>query len=119
MPSPPRHSCGAMAPRRAASSGCASPYEMGNTGILVMVGASLTCSRFASLVAPTPGAERRGRDELHDALLGRGEQHVERLDARVEPGTLELGEDPVGVVLVVGRADVMRARRQVAHVLAQ
>ena len=32
-----------------------SPYETGNTGILVMVGASLTCSRFASLVAPTPG----------------------------------------------------------------
>src|SRR2546430_13931722 len=65
------------------------------------------------------GDELRGRHELHDALLGRGEQHVERLDARVEPEALELGEDPVGVVLVVGRADVVRARRQVAHVLAQ
>src|SRR5256885_6232844 len=69
MASPPRHSCGATAPRRAASSGCASPYEMGNTGILVMVGASLTCSRFASLVAPTPGVSGSPRSEEHTSEL--------------------------------------------------
>src|SRR5258705_199901 len=151
MPSPPRHSAGAMGPRRAASSGFASPYEMGSTGILVMVGASLTAMRFASFVASTPGvavdrvrvvrrqllwllargrvsgdrpllqfgAEGRGRDQLHDALPGRREEHVERLYACVEAEALELGEQPLGVVLVVRRADVMRARRQAAHVGAQ
>src|SRR5206468_12255711 len=47
------------------------------------------------------------------------EDNVERFDARVEPEALELGEEPLGVVLVVRRADVVRAGRQPAHVLAQ
>ena len=59
------------------------------------------------------------RDQLHHALFGRGKQHVERLDLRVEPEALELREDPFGVGLVVRRADVVRSRREVTHVLAQ
>src|SRR2546426_9093481 len=55
MPSPPRHSDGAIGPVSAASSGSASPYEIGRTGILVIVDASLRARRFASFVAPTPG----------------------------------------------------------------
>ena len=53
--SAPRQSSGASGPASAASSGCASPYEIGSTGIFVRLGASLTASRFASFVAPTPG----------------------------------------------------------------
>src|SRR5260370_22537709 len=52
---PPRHDSGDTSPVSAASSGCASPYESGSTGILVIVGASLMSSRFAFFVAPTPG----------------------------------------------------------------
>src|ERR1017187_9316882 len=51
----PRHAGGAMGPFIAVSSGCASPYEIGSTGILVSVTASLSARRLASLVAPTPG----------------------------------------------------------------
>src|SRR5439155_1378470 len=136
IPSPPRHSSGAVGPASAASSGWASPYEIGSTGILVIVCASAVARRFASLVAPTPGvlARRRvarqrrllqlrhelgRRDQLHHALFGRGKQNVERLDLRVEPEALELREDPFGVGLVVRRADVVRSRREVTHVLAQ
>jgi hypothetical protein len=64
------------------------------------------------------GDELRRRDHLDPALLGGGEQHVERLDARVEPPLLELRQDPLRVVLVVRRADVVRARGEPLHVLA-
>ncbi len=37
------------------SSGSASLYEMGSTGIFVMTSASLRSMRFASFVAPMPG----------------------------------------------------------------
>ena len=53
--SAPRHASGATGPPSASSSGSASPYEIGRTGIFVSVGASLSASRFASVVAPTPG----------------------------------------------------------------
>src|SRR5215203_3538996 len=53
--SAPRHAAGATGPANAASSGCASPYEIGITGIFVNVTASLRSRRFASLVAPTLG----------------------------------------------------------------
>ena len=38
---------------------------------------------------------------------------------RVESPFLEAGENPFGIVLVVGRADVVRPRAQPAHVLAE
>ena len=57
-------------------------------------------------------------EELHRPLLGRGEEHVEGLDARVEAEALELRENPFGIVVVVRRADVVGPRRETAHVLA-
>src|SRR5882762_9808031 len=51
----PLHSSGAIGPPTFLKSGRASEYEIGRTGILVSVGASLIASRFASSVAPTPG----------------------------------------------------------------
>ncbi len=65
------------------------------------------------------GDELGRRDELHHTLFRRGEQHVERLDLGVKPEALELGEDPLGVGLVVRRADVMGPRGKVPHVLPQ
>jgi len=49
------HSAGATGPVSVRSSGNASLYEIGSTGIFVMVGASFKSRRFASRVAPTPG----------------------------------------------------------------
>ena len=46
-----------------ASSGCASPYEIGITGIFVSVVASVRARRLASAVAPTPGVS--GADPAH------------------------------------------------------
>ena len=45
--SPPRQADWATGPESAARSGCASPYEIGNTGIFVNVGAALTGNRLA------------------------------------------------------------------------
>ena len=59
------------------------------------------------------------RDHLQPALLRRREQHLERLDPGVEPPRLELRQDPLGVVLVVRRADGVRPRREPLHVRAQ
>ena len=53
--SAPRHCAGATRPSNAASSGCASAYEIGITGILVNVAAWASGSRLACGVAPTPG----------------------------------------------------------------
>src|SRR3954454_4082465 len=55
MGSPPRQLDGAIGPVIASSSGCASPYEIGSTGILVMVGASARDRRAAPGTAATPG----------------------------------------------------------------
>ena len=55
-----------MGPRSCASSGCASPYEMGSTGICVMGFASDIGNRLASGVAPTPGVS--GSPDHDDAM---------------------------------------------------
>src|SRR3989441_10492239 len=55
--SAPRQASGAIGPRTAASSGCASPYEIGSTGILVIVCAPASGSRLGPGVAPTPGGK--------------------------------------------------------------
>ena len=58
------------------------------------------------------GAERSRREHLDQAHLRGREQHVEGLDARVvAPGAEEPGH-PLGVVLAVGRAQVVRALRE-------
>ena len=53
------------------------------------------------------------------AHFRRGEENVEGLDAGVETPLFEFGEHPLGVVLVVGRADVVRTRGEALHVVAQ
>ena len=52
---PPRQFSGATGPLIAASSGCASAYEIGSTGIFMIVAASSFARRFAPSTAPTPG----------------------------------------------------------------
>ena len=53
--SAPRQFSGATGPASADSSGSASAYEIGSTGMRVMVFASLRLNRLAFAVAPTPG----------------------------------------------------------------
>src|SRR5262245_41561937 len=53
--SAPRHSAGTTGPLSAMSSGCASPYEIGRTGIFVNVVTALMSRRLAEGVAPTFG----------------------------------------------------------------
>ncbi len=65
------------------------------------------------------GGELRGLEHLELALFRRRKEHIEGLDVRVEAEFLELGEHPLGVVLVVGRADVVGARAEALHVVAQ
>ena len=57
--------------------------------------------------------------KFHRALFGRGKQNVEVFDARVEAPLLELRENPLGVVLVVGRAYMVWPRRKPLHVCFQ
>src|SRR5215203_1613364 len=53
--SAPRQSPGTTGPPRAISSGSASPYEIGSTGIFVSVVTALMSRRLAEDVAPTFG----------------------------------------------------------------
>ena len=62
------------------------------------------------------GYKSCGGDQLDHALERCGEQHVKRLDMRVEAEASELGENPFGIVLVVRRADVVGTRGEPAHV---
>ena len=59
------------------------------------------------------------RRHLQHAQLRRGIKHFKILDVRVQSKALELGQDPLGVFFVIGRADVVWPRAQMAHVLAQ
>ena len=63
-------------------------------------------------------AEPRRLDHLDQPLLRRREEHVEGLDPRVPAPLAEAREHPLGVLLSVGGADVVRARAQPAHGLA-
>jgi hypothetical protein len=98
--SAPRHDSGAVGPRSAASSGRASPYEIGRTGILVIVAASDRSIRFAPSTAPTPGREGVAGVDRH---VG----HAAALDALRGPiraGGVDLALE-VAVVLRVGVDD--------------
>ena len=64
------------------------------------------------------GSEFCRSDEFDDALLGSGKEDVESFDVGVESPLLELGENPLGIVFVVGRSNVVGTGRQTAHVLA-
>ena len=68
--------------------------------------------------ARAPAASRRSASAQTSSTarsIGVGKSTSKRLDVRVEAVALELREDPLGVVLVVRRADVMRARGQPLH----
>ncbi len=57
--------------------------------------------------------------QFQGAFQRRREERVEDFDLRVEPPGFKLRQNPLGVVLIVGRAEVMRPCRQPPHVLAQ
>ena len=65
------------------------------------------------------GRETLRRDHFEGARLGSGEEHLEGFDVGVQAPLFELRQDPLGVVLIVGRADVMRAGGQALHVVVQ
>ena len=59
-----------------------------------------------------------GLYQFHGALFRSRKQDVEVLDMRVQSPFFHLGQQPFGIVLVIRRANVMRARREPLHVLA-
>jgi hypothetical protein len=65
------------------------------------------------------GGEAMRLDEFDGAFLGGREEHVEVLDGRVHAELFEFGEEPLGVVLIVGRSDMVRPGGQSLHVGAQ
>ncbi len=64
------------------------------------------------------GHEVLRRDHFQQPLLRRGKEHVEVLDVRIEAPLAEFGEQPLGVVAVVSRPHMVRARREALHVSA-
>ena len=69
--------------------------------------------RFAEL-RPVAGRLQH----LEHAHARRREQYIEGLDLRIETPLAEPGEHPLGVVLVIGRAHVVRPSAQAPHVFA-
>src|ERR1019366_1892035 len=65
------------------------------------------------------GSELGRLDHFDDALFGRREKHLEGFNVGVKSPFFELGEDPVRILLVVGRTHVVRTRTQTLHVLTQ
>src|SRR5205823_4473480 len=63
-------------------------------------------------------AEFCGSDEFNDAVLGSGEEDVEIFDMRLKSPFFEAGQDPLRVVFVIHRANVVRACGEAAHVFA-
>ena len=51
-------------------------------------------------------------NQFHNALLRSREEHVELLDFRIPPPSLHLLQDPLRVVLIVRRANMVRTRAQ-------
>ena len=64
------------------------------------------------------GAEFCGSNEFNDALLRSGKEDIEILDSGVKPPLLEAGQDPLSVVFVISRTNVVRPRGEAAHVFA-
>ena len=65
------------------------------------------------------GKFRAALNKFHGALLGRWEEHIKLLDVRVQTKFFELCEDPVRVLLVVRRTNMVRMRSEPLHVCAQ
>src|SRR5579862_9820087 len=71
MGKPPRHASGTTGPVIAERSGAASPYEIGITGIVVVVGAFLIGRRLASAVAPILGVSGSPMNSVESCTLPR------------------------------------------------
>ena len=65
------------------------------------------------------GDKVRGLKELNMPFLGSGKKNVEGFDVCVETKFLKLRQQPIRIVFVVGRTDVMRMRAQALHFVAQ
>ncbi|HME33153.1 MAG TPA: hypothetical protein VKG65_10405, partial [Terriglobales bacterium] len=65
------------------------------------------------------GDEMLRRKQFDAALLRSGKQHIEGFDMRVEAIVFELRQHPLGIGLVVGRANIVRPRAQMLHGVAQ
>ena len=65
------------------------------------------------------GSELSRLDHFDGSLFRRREKHLEGFNAGVKSPLFELGQDPVRILLVVGRAHVVRTRSQTLHVLTQ
>jgi len=63
------------------------------------------------------GRELRRLDHFDRALFWRREQDIEILDPGVETPAFQFFSDPLGIIFVIRRADVMRPRRQALHVI--
>ncbi len=73
---------------------------------------------FGNRRLPQLGYESRRLDHLEHTLLRRGEKNLKRFHVHVPAPLLEFRRQPFLVVLIVGRADVVRPRRQQLHVIA-
>src|SRR5260370_28071350 len=58
-------------------------------------------------------------DKFDEAFFRSWKEDIELLDVRVETKLLEFSGDPFGVVFVVWRTDMVRARREAVHVSAE
>src|SRR5689334_17443743 len=57
--------------------------------------------------------------QLKHALFGSGKEHVKGFNLRVKPPGLELRENPLGILLVIRRAHVVRTGAEPLHGIAQ
>ena len=63
------------------------------------------------------GGEFCRLDQFDDPYFRRGKQHVETFDVGVQAPLFEFGEHPLGIVFVIGRADVVRTGGEALHVV--
>ena len=80
----------------------------------LLVGSWIDCERRLLQRSREPG----GLYQLDRTLFGSREEDVEVLDVRVQSPCFHFGQQPLGIVLVIGRANVMRPSGEPLHVLA-
>ena len=64
------------------------------------------------------GGELGRLDHFHQALFGSRKEHVEILNVRIQAPAFELRQEPLGIVLIVRRPDMMRPRGKPLHIIA-
>jgi len=86
------------------------------SGIFRQAGLFEFCRKFCLAICSIRAA---AIEQFNLPLLRRREEHVIGFDVRLQAKFLELCRDPLGVVLVVRRTDVVRPRRKTLHVGAK